>query len=305
MQASQSSRHEPPEVICIGETMSLVGPVGAERLAGAERFELGVGGAESTVALYLANLGHSAAWVSQVGADPLGDRMLKQIGAHGVDTSYVRSITGAPTGVYFKDPRGHKTDVYYYRRGSAASQMSRELLRSLPLDTCRVLHISGITAALSDSCRDLLDAIFEAREREDLIVSFDVNYRPPLWSPEAAAPSLLELSQRADVVLVGRDEGEALWGTSTPDEIAGLIGTDASIVVKDGDIGATEFTAQRTTFVPALRVDVVEPVGAGDAFAAGYLSALLRGKPAEARLQSGHRLASRALSSVHDFVPSA
>ncbi|MFN3538936.1 MAG: sugar kinase [Rhodococcus sp. (in: high G+C Gram-positive bacteria)] len=296
-----------PEVICIGETMTLVAPVDATPLASADLFTLHMGGAESTVALYLAELGHHVAWASRVGNDPLGRRIVDDIAAHGVDTSLVRFADEAPTGVYFKDPKGTATTVHYYRRGSAASHMSPATLDGLPLREAPLVHVSGINAGLSDSCLEMMRALFDLCVGSTTRISFDVNYRPGVWSTAEAGPILLELARRADVVFVGRDESAELWGTTDARSIGTLMDAGPhrveTLVVKDSDVGATEITSAGATFVPAHRVDVVEVVGAGDAFAAGYLSGLLTGKEARERLSLGHDLAARALSSTNDYVP--
>ncbi|HVV14692.1 sugar kinase [Amycolatopsis sp.] len=289
-----------PEVLCVGETMVLVTPVASEPLAEAGLFRLEVGGAESTVALYLAERGHHAAWASRVGDDPLGGRILDKIRAHGVDTSWVRVDEAAPTGVYFKDPAPEGTRVHYYRAGSAASRLSPDDLAALPMDA-GLLHLTGITPALSESCRALVEAALERPGP----VSFDVNYRPGLWPAGVAAPVLAELARRADIVLVGQDEAETLWGASTPELVREILSGPRRLVVKDGAVGATEFDGAKVTFVPAPVVDVVEPVGAGDAFAAGYLSGVLRGREPAESLALGHALAGRALGSTSDFVPMA
>ncbi|SNS97913.1 sugar kinase [Rhodococcoides kyotonense] len=295
-----------PEILCIGETMTLVAPVDATPLATADLFGLHMGGAESTVALYLVEQGHSVAWASYVGADPLGDRIVGEIAAHGVDTSYVRKLEDAPTGVYFKDPDDGATTVHYYRRNSAASRMSPDMLDGLPLREVSIVHVSGINAGLSETCAAMMESLFDLCAGSPTSISFDVNYRPGVWGVERAAPVLLDLARRADIVFVGRDEAADLWGTTDADSIAALIDSSSrarTLVVKDSDVGATEFTESETVFVPAHDVEVVEVVGAGDAFAAGYLSGLSNGKDAHGRLSMGHDLAARALSSTNDFVP--
>lgn len=297
------------EVLCIGETMTLVAPVDATPLAESDLFTLHMGGAESTVALYLAELGHDVAWASAVGHDPLGRRIVGEITAHGVDTSLVRFLDDAPTGVYFKDPGDGATTVYYYRKGSAASTMSPASLDGLPLREVPFVHVSGITAGLSQSCLDMLHRLFDLCIGSPTRISFDVNYRPGVWPTEQAAPILLEFARRSDVVFVGRDEAAVLWDTSDAESVAALISGSGhrveTLVVKDGGVGATEISAAETTFVPAQQVEVVEVVGAGDAFAAGYLSGLMTGKDAHGRLSMGHELAARALSSTSDFVPAS
>ena len=132
-------------------------------------------------------------------------------------------------------------------------------------------------------------------------MSFDVNYRPGLWPVAVAAPALLALARRCDLAFVGRDEAEVLWGTTTADQVRALLGASARLVVKDGPAGAHAFHSGLRHFVPARRVEVVEPVGAGDAFAAGYLAAELAGDPPTAALHQGHRFAARALVTTGDY----
>lgn len=298
-----ASADDRPRVLCIGESMALVAPVSPTPLVTADLLRLGVAGAESTVALYLVDLGIDAAWASRVGDDPLGLRVIDSIRRHGVDTSGVRVDPGAPTGVYFKDPDGAMTSVYYYRRGSAASRMSVDDLAELPFESVDLVHISGITAALSDSCLTLVEHVLSRPCTSRPTVSFDVNFRPSLWSAAHAAPLLADFANKADVAFVGQDEADTLWGTQSPAEVRRVLSNAGRLVVKDGARGATEFADDSATFVPAEKVDVVEVVGAGDAFAAGYIAGLIQGVQATERLAQGHRLAARTLSSMSDFVP--
>lgn len=293
----------PPEVLCLGETMVLVTPVEPRPLAEGELFRLAVGGAESNVALSLANLGHRTSWASRLGDDPLGQRVLTALTKGGVDTSHVVRDAIRPTGVYFKDPGLARTAVHYYRKDSAAACMSPADLARLPLDDFALLHVSGVTAALSASCRELLESLLDRDRPAGTRLSFDVNYRPALWRTDEAAPVLLDLARRADVVFVGLDEARTLWGTDSPAEVRKLIDTADTLVVKDEAVGATEYACDGERFVPSLEVNVVEPVGAGDAFAAGYLSGMLQDRCARDRLRLGHALAAWALSSTSDFVP--
>lgn len=292
-----------PQVVCLGETMVMVAPREPVPLMDGDLFRLSIGGAESTVALYLAELGHQVAWASRIGGDPLGERMLATLSQAGVDTSLVRRDADARTGVYFKDPGPRATRVYYYRSGSAASRMGPEDLDGLPLATAAVVHFSGITPGLSPSCAELTSDLVRRVRGSGTLLSFDVNYRPGLWPAKTAAPVLLKLSREVDIAFVGLDEALSLWGTRSARDVRSLIGTDNVLVVKDGAVGATEFDGAAETFASALDAEVLEPVGAGDAFAAGFLSALLREQPAAARLSLGHVLAVRALGSTSDYVP--
>ncbi len=288
------------DAVCVGESMAMITPVDARRLAERPALTLDVGGAESNVACGLAALGHRTAWLSRVGADPFGEQIVHSVAARGVDVSAVETDPVRRTGVYFKDPGPAGTRVYYYRAGSAASAMGPATRRWPGLRECRLVHLSGITPALSPSCAELVDDLVVRRRAGAPLVSFDVNYRPGLWPVAEAAPVLRRLARAADIVFVGRDEAETLWQAGTPDAIRGLLDSVPLLVVKDAARAAWSFGDGGTVVVPARRVAVVEPVGAGDAFAAGFLSALLDGRPPQTRLRMGHLLAAEALRCTVD-----
>jgi 2-dehydro-3-deoxygluconokinase len=158
-----------------------------------------------------------------------------------------------------------------------------------------------VTPALSASCADLVKAVVLDRELESATVSFDVNFRSGLWAAPDAAPRLLELAGAADITFVGLDEAEALWGCSSAEAVRALLPRPRVLLVKDGAVGATAFASAATVFVPSQEVRVVEPVGAGDSFAAGWLAAELRGLSPELGLRLAHLVASAALQSVGDL----
>ncbi|MDG4800468.1 sugar kinase [Micromonospora sp. WMMD980] len=293
-----------PEVACVGETMVVLTPDGGGPLQHATRLLVGVGGAESNVAMGLARLGHRAAWVSRVGDDPFGRRMVAEIAAAGVDVDLVTVDPSAPTGVYLKDPGPAGTRVHYHRAGSAASRLGAADLADARLAGVRLMHLSGITAALSDSCRDLLAHALGGRVAPGARVTFDVNHRPALWPADRAGPALRELADRADVVLVGQDEADTLWGAADPIAVRDLLPGPELVVVKDGAVGATALARTGpAVFVPALPLDVVESVGAGDAFAAGFLGGLLRRVDLRSCLRLGHLTAAPVLAASGDNAP--
>ena len=290
------------DVIAVGETMAAVAPTTAEPLETATAFSVATAGAESNLAQWLADWGHTVAWVSRVGDDPLGRRVTQTLAKNGVDTSHVGVDSTAPTGVMFKNPGVESTTVHYYRKNSAAALMGPEMVESVPWGKVRLLYLSGITPALSKSCAQLVQRLFHRAKREGVPVSFDVNYRPGLWSVENAAEVLLNYARQASYTFVGLDEAQTLWPwIETARDVRDLMGEAATVIVKDGAVGATEFDGMGSTFAPASVVEVVEVVGAGDAFAAGWLSALLEGGQAPERLARGHQFAARALSSTDDF----
>ncbi|MCE6994997.1 sugar kinase [Saccharothrix sp. S26] len=259
----------------------------------------GIGGAESNVACALAALGVGVGWVSAVGDDPFGRAVVSSVAAAGVDVSRVRVDPTRPTGLYVKETGKAGSAMRYYRAGSAASALGPEVVDLLDLDGVRAVHLTGITAALSPSCLALVHALLD---HPGVTTSFDVNWRPALWGP--AGPDVLRgLAAKADIVLVGDDEAEALWGVAEPAAVREVLPEPGTLVVKQGAAGATVLEAGAApVFEPALAVDVVEPVGAGDAFAAGYLAAHLAGEPAARRLRSGHLAAAGALCTLSDVA---
>ncbi|WP_447042148.1 sugar kinase [Streptomyces sp. DSM 118878] len=283
-------------------------PARPGRLADVPSFDRGIGGAESNVVCALAAAGHTTRWVSRVGADGFGDHLVETIARYGVDTSAVGRDPHRPTGVYFRTADDRDADaheVVYYRAGSAASAMSPASVDEDALASGRVLHLSGITPALSADCLGLVRHLCARRPDRAALVSFDVNHRPGLWKDAQAGPGvLLDLARGADLVFVGEDEAAAAWGvTGGPDAVRAALPEPATLVVKQGSRGATVYRhGEDPVFQPALTVDVVAPVGAGDAFAAGFLSATLRGLPAAHRLRHGHLMAAAALTVPGDLA---
>jgi 2-dehydro-3-deoxygluconokinase len=222
-----------------------------------------------------------------------------------VDLSGVRRQAGARTGLFVKDPHPDGSQVTYYRDRSAASQMTVEDVESALAMGPTVLHVSGVTPALSDSCLDASRHALREAPRAGTTSSFDVNYRPALWpSRRRAADVLLELAGTAHVVFVGLDEARSLWGTSRPQDVSDLLPGVESLVVKDEGQDAWCFGSGVVTVVPALKVRVREPVGAGDAFAAGWLHGLVCELQQEPRLRLGHLMARESLQSFTDHATS-
>ncbi|MFC4334261.1 sugar kinase [Salininema proteolyticum] len=291
------------DAVCIGESMIVGSVPPPHRLRDAHSVSLHCAGAESNVAIGLAALGGDVAWAGRLGGDPFAGHIIDVLRQSGVDTRCVEYDSSAPTGVYFKDPTGEGTQVYYYRAGSAASRMGPGFLDKVP--AARALHLSGITPALSDTCAQMVKTAVDGRRLgTGSILSFDVNYRPALWSVAEAAPVLGELAESADLVFTGLDEAQTLWNTATPDDVRELLPRPTALVVKDGAVGATLYLRdQPPVHLPTPPVDVVEAVGAGDAFAAGVLHGLLREAAPPVWLELGHYMASLALTSVGDTAP--
>lgn len=290
------------DVLTVGESMALLTPPAGHRLIDSTTLDLRVGGAESNVAMLLAGLGARATWIGRVGADPLGQRVVATLREAGVDVSNVEVDPDLPTGVYFKDFDGLGTSVHYYRSGSAATRLTAEPIIPL-LTRTRILHLTGITPALSPHCRQTVTTLMHEARRVGVTISFDLNYRPGLWDVPSACPVLTELAGLADYVFAGADEAKNVWSLPHIQEIRNVLPDVPTIVIKDGAIGVSSYLRDRTAFVPAPRVKIVEPVGAGDAFAAGYLSGVIDDLPETVRIRRGHLTAAVALQSVADHSP--
>ncbi|WP_307102338.1 sugar kinase [Arthrobacter globiformis] len=302
--------------VCVGETMAMLTPAHTVPLHLATELHFGIGGAESNVAMGLAAMGLDTHWVSRVGRDGFGTRILHVLKDHGVGVSGVEVDASLPTGLYVKIP-AHESDpdggssVLYYRQGSAASAMGRSTLANPAvaslLENAALIHLSGITAALSPECLELLEAILTA-PRHGRIISFDVNWRAALWAGQDRSV-LQRLANLADVVLVGKDEAEHAFGTNDEAELRRLMPNPSVLVIKNEAISAIALSHGVTGAgytreeVPALSVAVVEPVGAGDSFAAGYLSGMLFGLSQKASLRRGHVAAACTLTVHGDRGP--
>ncbi|PRO66309.1 sugar kinase [Alkalicoccus urumqiensis] len=282
------------DVVTMGESMALFTPEKSGQLRYVQNYSRSFGGAESNVAAGLAKLGHQARWISRVGEDEFGEALLRFLRGEGVDTSFVERDPEAPTGIYFKEYRkAGSMSVQYYRHGSAASRMAPGIVSEKALKGASFFHMTGITPALSVSCREaVLDAVKTA-SRMGVRVVMDPNLRLKLWKKEEAVPVLKELLGYTDIALPGVDDGEVLFGTRDPEEIGrACLALGCHLAVVKTGAGALLVTETDVEQVEGSEVEVVDPVGAGDAFCAGFLSGLLDGMtPAEAAAR-GHQTAS-------------
>lgn len=295
-------------ILCCGEPLIVLTPTGGGSLVSATECHLGEGGAELNVAVHLARLGLPVRYAGAVGDDPFGLRLREMLAEEGVDASGLVTDAQRPTAVYFKEPNGLGTRMLYYRDESAGSRYAQ--IAEDVLEGVDHIHLTGISPALSSPMRALVEDLLAQRRDEPHLsvpsgrrvrqISFDVNYRRALWSPEVAGPVLLDLAGSADVVFVGRDEAEIIWGTRDSFAIRALLPEVDEIVVKGGDEPADVWCEGRWICASPESVTVVEPVGAGDAFAAAYVGARRRGADAMAAAEAGHRLAGHVIGSASD-----
>ena len=290
------------DVITTGETMVLGVPPRPGRLRHAGSLELKIGGAESNLAIALSRLGLRAGWAGFLGDDEPGQLVLDRIRAEGVDTSRVRRLREHPTGLYLRETVGAQTRVYYYRRGSAASTMSAGDLDPAYLEGARFLHLTGITPALSEDCR--LFTLWAAREARasGARVCFDVNYRSKLWGSEEARAFAEEILPEVDLLLVGDEEARALWDRDDEGFVRELAESGPQeVILKRGEEGSLAHVGGEILEYPAFEVAEVDPVGAGDAFAAGYLAGHLWDMPAKERLGVANAMGAMSVATLGDY----
>lgn len=282
-----------PELVTIGETCVSLVAKSRGPLRYAPEFERRPGGAESTVAAGVARLGHSAGWISRLGDDELGAYVLGVMRSENVDTSAVLLTREAQTGVFLRDNRTDgRSSVIYYRRNSAFAGFHPDNLDEDYVGSARILHLTGITPGLSDSCRASVFRALDIARANGVTVVFDPNYRASIWPPDAARPCIEDLMKRSDHVLAGREDLSKLTGlTGQTEQLEylhrlGLL----TVVLKlgaDGAVLSSSAGAERVEGHPSE--PPVDRFGAGDAFAAGYIVGLLEGRD---------RLASAALGNA-------
>jgi 2-dehydro-3-deoxygluconokinase len=278
------------EVVTIGETMALFRVAAGDHLAPDAPLEFGVGGAESNVAIGLTRLGLDVTWISAVGQDLFG-RVIREVLAEQGVRVLADTDPGRKTGMMFKTPVPNSDPfVQYARSDSAASELVFSDEMGSHLAHAGWIHLSGILAAISSTGRETALAIVDYAVENGIPYSFDINYRQQLWSKSDARASLLALASDASIVFGGVSELEILVGHC--DSLTELMRAvrdlgPSEVVAKLGSEGASALVGDEETTMPAHPVTVVDTVGAGDAFVAGYLSQRLRQESVERSLLRG------------------
>lgn len=292
-------------VLTAGETMALLDPADEGELELGRRFTLRVAGAESNFGIALARLGIRVAWISRLGTDPLGDVVHATLAAEGLDLRYVLRDPNGPTGLFVKWRTGGRTRVLYYRKGSAASRLAPGDVPADALDGVAVVHLTGITMALSESARDLVVGLARRARERGITVLFDPNWRSPLWrGPGEAAEAQRQVLPHVDWYLCGLEEGNLLFGTDGAEALVAAA-RDAGagdVAVRVGERGAlVRDDSGLREVCPSRVASVLDEVGAGDGFAAGFAYGLLHGVPPEDCARAGNAIAAAALAGTGDW----
>lgn len=269
------------DVITLGEPMVTLTPLQRGPLRHAASFQRGVGGAETNFAIGVARLGGSVRLLSRLGDDEFGRYIQYALRGEGLDVSGLTLVPDRPTGLNVKEVRENGDGkTFYYRTGSAASTMTPADLDPADFASASWLHVSGVFAAVNENTRATVFRAVELAKAAGAAISLDPNIRLKLWDAATARGVLLELAALADFVFPGAEEGEILVGSTDAPTIARelLALGPKMVVVKQGAAGATGYTAAGESFqVPGFPVRVVDTVGAGDGWAAGFTCGAVRG----------------------------
>jgi 2-dehydro-3-deoxygluconokinase len=304
----------PFDFLTIGETMIRLAPPNFERFSQATSFDFQVGGAESNIAIGLARLGFHTAWLSRLPKNPLGDRVLTDIAKHGVDVSGVWQTPNDRIGTYFIEmasaPRPNR--VIYDRAGSAASKMSFADLDLDVIKAARWVHLTGITPALSESCRAMIEATIALAKQNGSMLSFDVNYRALLWSPEQAARTLTPLLKQCDMLFCAYRDAINLFDVDVTEPFAAArqlidrfgartlvltLGEDGALALQRDANGVLQEMHQPQSFKVG---QIVDRIGAGDAFDAGFMAAQQWGRTLQESLIYGNALSALKITIMGD-----
>ncbi len=280
------------KILTAGEPMGLFIAREEAPLEEVENFSASVAGAEFNVAVGLSRLGHRAGYLTKLGRDPFGGRILRVMGQNGIDTSLTTQTEARPTGFMLKSRTSQgDPDIFYYRRGSAASTLSPQDVRDLPLEEWDAIHLTGILPALSPECFEASLTLMERARKAGIPIFFDPNLRPQLWPDESVMiRQINRLAGMADYLLPGVKEGKILCGSDDPEQIGRFYldrGARAAII-KTGAEGARVCTREGSFRVRAYPPrQIVDTVGAGDGFAVGVISGLMEGLDLAGAVQRG------------------
>jgi 2-dehydro-3-deoxygluconokinase len=293
------------DLVTLGEVLLRLAIPSPGRFETARQLDVQIGGAEANVAAAVARLGLRVAWISALPDSPWGERVRRELIGHGIDCAYVRTFPGARLGLYFLEygiaPR--PVQVLYDRRDSAFSRLAPDAVDWEPVRRARLVHVSGITPALSPSGRALVERVFD----EAGAVSFDVNYRAALWPPVEARAFAESVLPRARYVFLGRAEAQTVFGlVGSAEEVLEALARrapKATIALLQGGEGSTVLDGGRL-WQPHVRhtVQVVDPIGAGDAYVGGYLWATLKGRTAQESVDVAATVAALKCSTWGDIA---
>lgn len=292
-------------VMLAGEPMGLFIAKQVGSLDEVSEYWMAVAGAEFNVSVGLARLKHEVSYLTKLGNDPFGKRIVNVLTGNGIKSEFVRYSNDHSTGFMLKGKvMSGDPEIFYFRKNSAASTLSCEDVDLVDFTGYRFLHLTGILPVLSDTTREAAFYLAEKAREHGLTITFDPNLRPQLWEDDATMVRVVnELAAKSDIVLPGEAEGERLCGSRDPEKISDFylaLGVKA-VVIKLGDKGAFVANDHVRKTVPGFRAErVVDTVGAGDGFAAGLISALMEGKTLDEAVLRANAIGAIQVMSVGD-----
>ena len=295
-----------PEVLTFGECMAVLYPPDPVVIDDAPLLKWDIGGAEANCAIALARLGVSSRFHTRIGNDPFGRRMVDILAGEGVDTSAMQIDATRPTGIFFREwlPDGARR-VFYYRAGSAAANMGPEDLQASDFAGVKAMHLTGITPALSERAAALCTHAIGLAKAAGVLITFDPNFRPRLWTADAARATLTPIAAAVDVMLMGHEDAAAMFGAGDDEhylQSAVALGIK-TVVLKRAERGAlaiVDGVRYEAAVVAAERV--IDPVGAGDGFDAGFIAGLLRNRSIAGALHLGAIVGAGSVAHLGDYA---
>lgn len=273
------------DVITIGDAMIAMVPQQKGPIIFCNTFDRKVGGAELNVAIGCARLGLNAGWISRLGNDDFGKFIIKTARGEGIDTSEVKLVDGYPTSVYFREVLADGSSrSFYYREKSPTSTMKAADLNEEYFKNAKVLHITGVFPSISINNREIILEAVKLAKKNKLIISFDPNIRLKMWTKEEATAYINQILPYVDILLIGDEEIGILLGEISIEEAIKDFHEKGieKVIVKKGAKGAVGSDGINVYEIDAIKPKaLVDTVGAGDGFAAGFLTAMLKGESLE------------------------
>lgn len=284
------------DVITIGDAMVAMCPKEKGPILFCNTFERKIGGAELNVAIGCARLGLKSGWISRLGQDDFGKHILKTVRGEGIDTSQIELVEGYQTSVYFREVMANgDSRSFYYREKSPTSTMTAESLDENYFRNSKVLHITGVFPSINDNNKEILLKAVELAKKNNLLISFDPNIRLKMWTKSQAREFINKFLSEVDILLVGDEEISILIDEEDTNEAIKKfhdMGID-KVVVKRGEKGAIGSDGSNIYDVAAIKPKaLIDTVGAGDGFAAGFLSAYLKGDSFEESIEFANAVGS-------------
>ena len=286
------------DVVTFGEPLFLFYANETGKLEDVSTWSSALAGAETNVATGLSRLGHKTGFVTKLGNDSFGRFIKKAMEKEKIDTSDIKVMEDGRTGMYLKgkveegDP-----DIEYFRHGSAASQMTLEDFDEEYFDQAKLLHFTSIFSALSETNREFTFHVTKRMREMGKLVTFDPNIRRDLWEEDVMIKTINQLAENADVIIPGFSEAKFLSGYSEYDDVAKFyLDKGVKLVVLTEAHGAYYATNEESGFIPGYKVNVVDTVGAGDAFTVGVVSAILEDLSVKDAVLRGNAIGGRQVT---------